>query len=109
LSGRRRPPPAAGPPPLEAPSDIRASELRVGDDAYVVLSYSLSASILPENLSKAELEIASALLAGQSYAQIAARRGTAVRTVANQVASIFRKLEVCSRLELAIRLQGSNA
>jgi DNA-binding CsgD family transcriptional regulator len=94
-------------PTLASPQALRASELRVGDDEYVVLSYPLAAPGVPLGLSKAEHEVAAALIAGESYAQIASRRSTAIRTVANQVASIFRKLGVSSRLELAVRLQGT--
>ena len=43
------------------------------------------------------------VLAGLANAAIARRRGTSARTVANQVASIFRKLGVQSRAELAAR------
>lgn len=39
-------------------------------------------------------------LANLSNAEIAERRGTSPRTVANQVASLFRKLGVASRSEL---------
>ncbi|HEX7600545.1 MAG TPA: helix-turn-helix transcriptional regulator [Polyangiaceae bacterium] len=99
---------APEPPALGLPPALRASELRVGDEAYVVLSYSLAEPSVPTSLSKAEREVASALVEGESYAQIATRRGTASRTVANQVASIFRKLGVSSRLELAVRLQGAS-
>jgi DNA-binding NarL/FixJ family response regulator len=42
------------------------------------------------------------VLSGLSNADIAGRRGTAVRTIANQVASIYRKLQVRSRLELSL-------
>jgi DNA-binding NarL/FixJ family response regulator len=40
------------------------------------------------------------LLEGKRNADIARERGTSVRTVANQVAAIFRKLKVRSRAEL---------
>ncbi len=54
-------------------------------------------------LSEAELAVKEALLRGESNAEIAHARGTSVRTVANQVASLFRKLGVRSRAELATR------
>ena len=46
----------------------------------------------------------SRVVAGRSNGEIAAARGRSVRTIANQVAAIFRKLGVGSRLELARRL-----
>lgn len=52
-------------------------------------------------LTAAEREVAAAILEGKSNAAIAKQRKSAVRTVANQVASIFRKLGVHSRGELA--------
>lgn len=76
-----------------------------GGVEYLVLSLPAEAPRgLP--LSDAERDVVAALLAGDSNRDIAARRGTSVRTVANQVASIFRKLGVASRAELASRLSG---
>ena len=54
-----------------------------------------------QRLSPAERAVVEAVLRGQSNREIAERRGTSVRTVANQMASIFRKLQVGSRGELA--------
>ena len=59
---------------------------------------------LPESLSAAEREIALAILSGASSRTIARNRGTSPRTVANQIASIFGKLGVMSRVELAAAL-----
>lgn len=56
------------------------------------------------SLSPAEREVTGRLLDGHDNARIARERGTSLRTVANQVASIFRKLGVSSRGELAARL-----
>jgi len=55
------------------------------------------------SLTHAELAVARKLVEGLSNAGIAAARGTSERTVANQVASLFRKLGVGSRAELARR------
>jgi len=54
--------------------------------------------------SRAEFDVAQRLLEGNSYAQIARYRRTAARTIANQVASIFNRVGVSSRHELAQRL-----
>jgi len=54
--------------------------------------------------SRAEFDVAQRLLEGKSYAQIARSRSTSVRTIANQVASIFQRVGVSSRHELAQRL-----
>jgi DNA-binding CsgD family transcriptional regulator len=58
-------------------------------------------------LSAAEREVVRAVLAGAPNAGIARARGTSARTVANQLASIFRKLGVASRHELVARLAKS--
>jgi DNA-binding NarL/FixJ family response regulator len=48
------------------------------------------------------------VLRGASNAQIAAARAKSARTIANQVASIFRKLGAHSRAELAVRFASSS-
>jgi DNA-binding CsgD family transcriptional regulator len=55
-------------------------------------------------VTAAERVVLGLAAAGLSNAQIAARRGVSPRTVANQIASAFRKLGVRSRLELEARL-----
>lgn len=54
-----------------------------------------------ERLTPAELDVAALVLEGLTNLAIAERRGRSVRTVANQLASIYAKLEVGSRAELA--------
>jgi LuxR family maltose regulon positive regulatory protein len=54
-------------------------------------------------LTAAEQEVLTALLAGDSYADIARRRRRSLSTVAKQAGSAFRKLGVSSRGELAAR------
>lgn len=66
----------------------------------LVLSYPLHAPTLPDGLTQAEGEILEGLLAGEVNEDLARGRGTSTRTVANQVAAIFRKLGVSSRAEL---------
>jgi two-component system response regulator DctR len=55
-------------------------------------------------LTNTECEVASELLVGASYADIAARRGVSVQTVASQCAAVFRKCGVSGRRELAAAL-----
>ena len=57
----------------------------------------------PSPLSAAEREVASLVIAGLSNADIARKRGTAVRTVEKQLSSIYEKLRVLSRHELRVR------
>jgi DNA-binding NarL/FixJ family response regulator len=57
-------------------------------------------------LTAAECDVASALLVGSSYSEIAARRGVSERTVASQCNAIFRKCGVSGRRALAAALLG---
>ena len=73
--------------------------LRLGFAELAVLSEPVSEEEHPQ-LAAAERDVLRRILRGESNAEIAAARGTAVRTVANQVSSIFHKLGVSSRGEL---------
>ncbi|MFL5392258.1 MAG: response regulator transcription factor [Myxococcales bacterium] len=101
------PPPARsfGVPPVGAPQGLGAWRLDAGGDAFALLEIEIPAADAngPEfvrSLTVAEADVARMMTAGLSNAAIARRRGTAVRTIANQVASIFDKLGVRSRSEL---------
>lgn len=59
-------------------------------------------------LTASEHEIAIAIVSGASYREIAATRGSSARTVASQVASIFRKCGVSGRRELTTALLGAS-
>jgi DNA-binding CsgD family transcriptional regulator len=87
-------------PRLAPPSDLRVAELRAGAEHLIVLAYSLSRQRGRSALTPAELRVVIALHDGKSNAEIADAHGTSIRTVANQVASAFRKLGVNSRAEL---------
>ena len=60
-------------------------------------------------LSGAEREVARFAVAGLSNAEIAQKRGVSSRTVANQAASVFRKLGVTSRLGLCALMARSGS
>jgi DNA-binding CsgD family transcriptional regulator len=98
LTGSEEPSDAPG------PGMIEMRQLQIGGVELVVLSFAAIPAELPADLSAAEREVLRGLLQGETNAQVAARRQTAVRTAANQVASIFRKIGVTSRAELAARL-----
>jgi len=55
-------------------------------------------------LTAAERAVLDAVAAGMSNGEIARARKTSVRTIANQIASLFRKLRVGSRHELVAAL-----
>ncbi|MCK6532396.1 MAG: helix-turn-helix transcriptional regulator [Polyangiaceae bacterium] len=91
---------------LPPPSGLRAASFTVGEAEFLVLSYPAAVPALPESLTTTEQAIAAGLLAGLSNREIALSRGVAVRTVANQVASVLRKAGVRSRFELARKYAG---
>jgi DNA-binding CsgD family transcriptional regulator len=72
------------------------------DGGYAVLSFALPERYEPV-LTRAERDVALLVLAGNSHEDIAKIRGRATRTIANQVASVFRKLGVASRTELLVK------
>jgi DNA-binding NarL/FixJ family response regulator len=91
---------------IEPPDDLEAHELTVDGHVYVLLSWSsraLSSADRRAGLTTAERGVLAGILRGESNAAIARGRGSRPRTVANQVASLFRKLGVRSRLELVTR------
>jgi len=67
---------------------------------YVALGLPAFDSSLLPGLSSAEREVAAHHAAGATYGQIASRRMTSPRTVANQIASLSKKLEVHGRFDL---------
>jgi DNA-binding NarL/FixJ family response regulator len=58
-------------------------------------------------LTAGERDVLACVLEGHSHRAIAARRQSSPRTIANQVASIFKKLGVRSRRELVARVLGA--
>lgn len=72
--------------------------------ALRVLSAARPDLSLEKQLPKAELAVIRRLIEGLSYTQIAAERGTSVRTIANQITAVFRRLRVSGRNELVQRL-----
>ncbi len=86
-----------------APPRMRAIRFRLGSEEHAILSYHVPAVPAPGALTPAELDVVFFVLAGLPTAEIARRRGTSARTVANQIASIFRKTRVRSRAELVVR------
>jgi DNA-binding NarL/FixJ family response regulator len=83
-------------------SQPRVATFHLGKVA--VLSVPLHESADMDALTNAEREVAALAAAGLSNLAITRWRGKALRTVANQMASIFSKLRVASRYELAARL-----
>lgn len=90
------------------PPGLRVRELQVGGERLLVFSFPTDAPDLEASaLSPAEIEVARMAIGGLSNAKIAEHRGTSVRTVANQMASLLRKLGLSTRRELAVRYARS--
>lgn len=83
---------------------MRISELEVGGERLVVLSAPVMVD--EDALTDAEREVARRVVGGCTNAEVGAARGSSERTVANQLQSIYRKLGVSDRRELARRLAG---
>lgn len=93
-------PSRSGRTPPNRPDGLKASPVQIGDKRYLLLSFPTVGST-GDRLTEAEQQVALAALAGLSNAEIGRLRGSSPRTVANQLATIFRKLGVSSRAELA--------
>lgn len=93
------PPPATRDPDLPAtrPSDLCITRLMDGDEDVLLFSFAADRPPTSDGVTAAEREILKRLLAGDSNADIAAARGRSVRTVVNQVHSLFAKFGVRSR------------
>jgi DNA-binding CsgD family transcriptional regulator len=83
------------------PQDTRVSELQLHNRRFLVLSFEGEEASLVDTLTIAEAAVALLALQGLSNQEIASARQAAPRTVANQLASVYRKLGVGSRVELA--------
>lgn len=71
-----------------------------------VVAFDQAGLRLPAALIARELAVARLACEGHSNAEIAGMRGTSVRTVANQLAAIYGKLGVGSRVELIAALES---
>lgn len=88
--------------PLTPPESLIAYEIEPGKVLFV---HSLEQRAIA-GLTEAEQAVVALLLDGYDNASIAAARGRSPRTIANQLARIFRKLDVSSRAELAAKLSA---
>lgn len=96
--------PKRSPRPAPARSGVDAFSFVHEGEELLVLSTPIAS--IAQLLTRAEMEIANAIASGASNAEIARRRGTSVRTVANQVASILRRLGATSRSQIALKLRS---
>jgi len=88
--------------PFSLPRGTRAEVAAHGGRAAVRLSFPAPKTNWSEALTSAEKDVAGDILAGLANGAIGKKRGSSVRTVVNQVASIFKKIGAHSRLELSL-------
>ena len=91
------------PPRPEPDDDANAWRVPYGDEEIALVR--IPSGVVGEHrqaLTAAEEQIVDFVAQGMSNVAIARARGTSVRTVANQLASIYRKLDICSRHELLV-------
>ncbi len=100
--GKRVPVDLASLPPLD---DLEVHTLTIEGEQLAVLSYPVRLAA-PAKLTAAEREIVERIARGETNADIARARRTSLRTVANQVAALFKKLDVSSRRELVAKLHA---
>jgi DNA-binding NarL/FixJ family response regulator len=93
--------------PLAPPSGLARADARTAGEDSVLSFPKPGTDDLRARLTPAERAIVDAVLAGLSTREIAGRRGLAERTVANHIAHVFEKLQVRSRLSLALVLHGA--
>jgi DNA-binding NarL/FixJ family response regulator len=91
-------------PPVVRRDDpaVRVTRLLHDGQGLAVIRMTLAPK-LPTSLTAAEQAVATLVIEGLSNAAIAAHRSTSVRTVANQLRSIYAKLNVGSRRQLCSR------
>lgn len=85
------------------PPGLVVETVELGGETLVVFAFPVKAAA-PSPLTRAEQEVTALVLQGLTTAQIAAARGVASATVSSQLQSIYRKLGVASRAELACKL-----
>lgn len=81
---------------------VHVHQLSLGEDEILLMTSHDNIDEILETLglTQAEKEVAHGIIEGHSNLDIARKRGTHERTIANQVQSLFRKLGVHSRAEL---------
>jgi len=95
--------------PQSSPTLGRLSRIEFNGEGFWVVSVVRPDLQFPVPLSEAEAAVVRELLAGRSHAQISNLRATSRRTVANQLATVFRKLGVSGRGAVVHRLIQHNS
>jgi DNA-binding NarL/FixJ family response regulator len=91
-----------------APNGLRQklATFAMGGEQLLFGTHTLIDEEIISCLTEAEREVTAQMIAGSTNGDIARRRGISEHTVVNQVHSIYAKLHVCSRAQLAARLHS---
>ena len=93
---------------MPPPNGLTARIFDAGGDELVVFTWGDDPpESIPLSLTAAEREVLALVVSGASNRAIAERRNVAARTIANQVASILRKVRARSRFELIRRFSNA--
>lgn len=103
VTDRRHPETMEAPPVPPPPLGLVVEMVEAGGETLVVFSFP-SQYDASTDLTATEREIVELTLRGLTTAQIASVRGVVKATVSSQLQSIYRKLGVSSRAELACML-----
>jgi DNA-binding NarL/FixJ family response regulator len=88
------------------PAGLEARRLSVDGEEFVVFSWNAARVLEKRSLTEAQRAVLDAVVRGESNRAIARARGVSERTIANQVATLLRKLGATSRYELMSRFGG---
>lgn len=98
---------------LPEPPGLEVYRARIGGEDFAVLRWPVGAPAAMRGrgarLSRAEDQILALVLTGLPTSEIALKRGRSRRTVENQLALLYAKLGVRSRLELFARFAATCA
>ncbi|HEU0036008.1 MAG TPA: helix-turn-helix transcriptional regulator [Kofleriaceae bacterium] len=89
----------------DSPRGLEVERFELEGDEFAVFAWELPRA---EGLTEAEQHVLELLVGGATNAEIAHARAASVRTVANQVASVLRKLGASSRFDLIRRFAASH-
>ena len=87
------------------PTGLSVELVDAGDEEFAIFEWSAEAAPAA-TLTATERAVLALVVEGASNRDIAKQRGVAVRTVANQVASLLKKLGASSRFDLRRRFGG---
>lgn len=87
-----------------APTLARLTRIKANGEKYWLVSVQRPDLDFPVPLSEAEAFVVRELVSGRTHAEISERRATSPRTIANQLASAFKKLGVSGRGAILQRL-----